>query len=626
MYKAKEHPLIFCLWQALMDDGGIIAVSTYEKYNGGLSPQDALALARVLAALSRHRPRYSIEARSFLSFQPDDWDNHLILVGGLLSNQVTRAMTQQSSLRNLQSSFILRREMLRDTCRRLGKDCLTPTYIPGLETNVAGVKVDYGLITVQSNPLNSNKQLYVLAGIKGWGTLAAATVFSSEEYYRPLNDLFKEHFGLLPEKVNRDSLIEIVVRTEVGSTGTGGVLGLKDISVELIRVDGEVNTQFVRPDSCLEWRAKSPAASRLQRESRACHLSLNLNERVATIELRGAAFAARFDESRLTASELDRFDWDIASAAQSPDWRLGAENIAERFQKELPDKFGDLLHLMETTNSQPEHSWVRFVTPRDCLRAPFEFLRIEQDYLVLQYPVFRAISGAFNVKAGLSSEFIERLELSDEPLRVLLVASDPLGNIVKDVNQEVESIGQIYSDMQQALKVEIDLNILRAEGVTATWLKEALWKCPYHIFHFAGHSSWNQANPEQSGLCMKDDKGAKIMISADQLKAWAEDSELLFCFLSSCEGTQSAGERHLLGRDFLGLADALVQAGVPEVLGFRWQVTSKSALRFAQRFYRGLLGEARFNTETATFLARCQIAEQNRDDQTWLSPILIAQK
>ena len=151
----------FYLWCDLLNDGGIATVSTYEKYNGGLSPRDVLALTRMLTCLASYRPRRPITARAIHLFQPEDWDNHLILIGGLLSNQVTRELTRDTPLRGLRSSFILQREVLRDMRLMPGRDCLTPTYSHGLETNVAGVEVDYGLIARQRNPLNLQKSLYL---------------------------------------------------------------------------------------------------------------------------------------------------------------------------------------------------------------------------------------------------------------------------------------------------------------------------------------------------------------------------------------------------------------------------------------------------------------------------------
>ncbi|MCP4529548.1 MAG: CHAT domain-containing protein [Aestuariibacter sp.] len=92
--------------------------------------------------------------------------------------------------------------------------------------------------------------------------------------------------------------------------------------------------------------------------------------------------------------------------------------------------------------------------------------------------------------------------------------------------------------------------------------------------------------------------------------------------MSSCYGTASGDDAALLDDDFLGLADAVVQAGVPSVLGFRWPVSDDGARKLALAFYRSLLEQG--SPEIALWSARCELSI-DRNDTTWLSPILIHQ-
>jgi CHAT domain-containing protein len=73
----------------------------------------------------------------------------------------------------------------------------------------------------------------------------------------------------------------------------------------------------------------------------------------------------------------------------------------------------------------------------------------------------------------------------------------------------------------------------------------------------------------------------------------------------------------------LGLADGLVHAGVPGVLGFRWLVLDEGARALALAFYGSLARQGQ--VDTALLEARCEVAARDRDDITWLSPILIVQ-
>lgn len=613
-----------CLWHELVCDGGLAVISTYEKYNGGLSPRDVQALAQVLTGLTRYVRSNPIEARSFLAFEPADWDNHLILIGGLLSNQVTRALTQEQ-IRKTQGSLIVRREMIRDMRHPVGKDCITPIYEPNLETNVSGTTVDYGSITIQPNPMNRAKRLYLLAGIKGWGTLAAAAVFSQPDYYLALNQLFVEHFGMSTAEIERCSLIEIIVRTEIGCIGgTQGIKGVRNLSIELVRVNGDVQTQWIPAETKLRWGPKPATTDQLEDIRFPSHLSLSINDRVATAELHGAAFAAQFDQSALTQRDIDRFDYDVEAALGSSDWRSGARSIADRLAEKLPSGFADLLQRMQNLHTRPEHSSVRFITPREYLRLPFEFLRSERGYLALEYPIVRSISDVFTDRPGLSPAFIENLKIRQLPLRVLLIAADPIGNIKADVSQEVERIATIFNQAESTLNIQIDISIIFPEDATVSQIRRVLQNGAYHILHFAGHSIWNKPTPEQSALYVLDDNNQPTTLSAVQITAWVRHSALRFCYLSSCEGARSAKYQQLRD-EFFGLADALAQAGVPEILGFRWPVLSIGALSFAESFYTALLGQAEFNTERALLHARQNIG-QDLDDLMWLLPILISQK
>jgi CHAT domain-containing protein len=111
-------------------------------------------------------------------------------------------------------------------------------------------------------------------------------------------------------------------------------------------------------------------------------------------------------------------------------------------------------------------------------------------------------------------------------------------------------------------------------------------------------------------------------MKAAELKILLDRSEARFVYLSSCYGTAMGNERALLDDDFLGLADAVAQAGVPSVLGFRWPVSDAGAPKLALAFYRSLLEQG--SPEIALWSARCELAV-NRNDTTWLSPILIHQ-
>jgi CHAT domain-containing protein len=112
-------------------------------------------------------------------------------------------------------------------------------------------------------------------------------------------------------------------------------------------------------------------------------------------------------------------------------------------------------------------------------------------------------------------------------------------------------------------------------------------------------------------------------MKASELTMLLRRSSARLVYLSCCYGTASGKQADLLDDDFLGLADAVVQAGIPTVLGYRWPVSDCGAQKMAQVFYKSLLEQG--SPEIALWNARCEMAALDRNDPTWLSPILIHQ-
>ncbi len=79
----------------------------------------------------------------------------------------------------------------------------------------------------------------------------------------------------------------------------------------------------------------------------------------------------------------------------------------------------------------------------------------------------------------------------------------------------------------------------------------------------------------------------------------------------------------MLDDDFLGVAEGIINAGVPSVLGYRWPVSDEGAMLLATAFYESLVKQG--HLDTALLDARREVAMLDRDDITWLSPILIMQ-
>ncbi len=265
-----------------------------------------------------------------------------------------------------------------------------------------------------------------------------------------------------------------------------------------------------------------------------------------------------------------------------------------------------------------------FETSSDGLRLPLEFLRAERptQYLALQHPLHRFLWDAIPRREALSPRFLARASRS-APLRVLIIASSTKPPI-EGVDCETAELFAMLSREPYVSFVRPTL-ITTAEA-TLERVSAELGSPDYDIVHYAGHGRYVAASPEDSEILFwikENCQGEVAPMRATELSHLLMRSSARLVYFSSCWGTASGDDASLLEDDFLGLADAVAQAGVPSVLGFRWPVSDSGAQLLAQEFYKSLLDSG--SPEIALWRARQELAARNRNDSTWMSPILIHQ-
>jgi CHAT domain-containing protein len=154
---------------------------------------------------------------------------------------------------------------------------------------------------------------------------------------------------------------------------------------------------------------------------------------------------------------------------------------------------------------------------------------------------------------------------------------------------------------------------------TAGAVREALAHGDFHVFHYAGHGSYDGGLPETGGLMMGD--GGTVR--ASDLKVLASHTPLRLAFLSCCLSARTA--RRLGRGDFRGVLDALARADVPLLVGYRWVVSDEGALALARAFYRSLW--TTLSPSHALLEARraAIMGPWARDEEAWASAILVCQ-
>jgi len=362
-----------------------------------------------------------------------------------------------------------------------------------------------------------------------------------------------------------------------------------------------------------------------------CTFTLLASERqVIHASLSGAdTFACQTtDLFDVGASDLPHYDRRLQNAYRAADWRFQAKDIGRELYTRLFAR-----HLQVTgcyqracgqVNSERDLRIV-FKSPPAFLRLPFEFLYDNPDYLVLRHPLSRFIVGVHTVRAPLSARFFNAMMDKGQKLKILLVASDTGG--LDGVDDEVASLNdRLRQLVPDSGLTGYEIRYLPTEKATIERLRRELRRCKYHILHYAGHGQYNPQTTEESCLYFwqsEKRQGDRLPLKASELTMLVRDSALSFVYLSCCASATTGDDAQLLDDDMLGLADGLVRAGVPSVLGFRWPVSDQGAKTLALAFYESLFTQG--NPDVALLDARCRVAEQARDERAWISPLLIVQ-
>ena len=165
------------------------------------------------------------------------------------------------------------------------------------------------------------------------------------------------------------------------------------------------------------------------------------------------------------------------------------------------------------------------------------------------------------------------------PLRILAILSDPNDVPRLEVEQEWAQLNRALSDLVEQKQIVLD----RLEQPTLATLRKWLLEKEVNILHFIGHGYFMPERNE-GGLVFENGAGKHVNVTAEQLATVLYDHESLrLVFLNACQGASSGSED-----SFAGVAQKLVQQGVPVVLAMQFAVSDRSAIALAHEFYQAL--------------------------------------
>jgi len=177
------------------------------------------------------------------------------------------------------------------------------------------------------------------------------------------------------------------------------------------------------------------------------------------------------------------------------------------------------------------------------------------------------------------SERIRPLEVKP-PLKVLTVISSPTDYPPLDVESERRKLQESMAELQ-----ERNLLVLsRLESPTLPDLQRWLRRETCHIFHFIGHGGFN-SRTEDGLLLFMDEKGRGREVTGQTLGTLLHDHRpLRLAVLNACEGARTS-----LTDPFAGVAQSLVQQGIPAVVAMQFEITDKAAITFSQELYAAVV-------------------------------------
>lgn len=204
------------------------------------------------------------------------------------------------------------------------------------------------------------------------------------------------------------------------------------------------------------------------------------------------------------------------------------------------------------------------------------------------------------------------LEISP-PLRILAVVSDPDDVPRLEVEEE-------WRRLRRALGALEDRGLVFLERLGEPTMLALLHRLrkreEIHVLHFIGHGDFS-AHEERGVLVFEDDAGKSHQVPAEDLATVLQNHDSLrLAFLNACKG--AAGGRAV---PFAGVAQKLVQQGLPAVVAMQIQISDEAALDLAHEFYEALADG--YPVDAALTQARIRL-KISGNELEWGTPVLFS--
>lgn len=162
------------------------------------------------------------------------------------------------------------------------------------------------------------------------------------------------------------------------------------------------------------------------------------------------------------------------------------------------------------------------------------------------------------------------------PLRVLVSIAAPRDQAPLSTEMEKRRITTALAPLVERGLVELTISD-RATGIgLLNDLRRGV-----HIWHFIGHGAFNPLSANGS-LAFENESGDTDLIDAKRLRILLEENSVRLAILNACETGRFSLD------PLLGIAPALVRAGIPAVIAMQFNFPDTSAVEFSSMFYQAL--------------------------------------
>lgn len=192
------------------------------------------------------------------------------------------------------------------------------------------------------------------------------------------------------------------------------------------------------------------------------------------------------------------------------------------------------------------------------------------------------------------------------PLRVLLVAANPVGLTRLDLGREIGKIRQALR------KLNPNVEVLRPKRATLAELRREVRNGGIHVVHFMGHGGFLD---EAGHLEFENEDRSRDVVPAERFANALQDPDLRLVVLTSCKGAELP-RRHGLD-PYRGVATILNRRGLPAVVAMQFSISDPGAIAFSEEFYRAL-AEGR-PVEEAVVEGRLALERKTHE---WVTPVL----